>query len=166
MNPTHPRLLAAIRDACPDKEHSQYRHGFSKSRIYGIWNGMLTRCYNPKSKSYWRYGKKGIKVCKSWRDDFMNFFKDMGDGYFDGATIDRIDNSKGYCAENCRWLTASEQSRNRRVVKLYEFGGKILPSEECDKIMGFAKGTIRARIKKYKWSVERALTEPKRGCRT
>jgi len=34
-----------------------------------------------------------------------------------GFTLERIDNSKGYSKENCKWATPSEQQRNRRQLK-------------------------------------------------
>ena len=38
----------------------------------------------------------------------------MGKGYSDGLTLDRIDNSLGYCKGNCRWIKPSEQNLNMR----------------------------------------------------
>ncbi len=42
----------------------------------------------------------------------QGFFEDMG--YFDNTVeIDRIDNNKGYCKNNCRLVTPSVNSANR-----------------------------------------------------
>lgn len=38
----------------------------------------------------------------------------------EGATLDRIDNERGYEPTNCRWATYTEQIRNRGVTKLDE----------------------------------------------
>ena len=87
------------------------KHGQSGTKLYLIWQLMRARSYNPKAISYKWYGAKGIKVCKEWLDDFMNFYNwAMSNGYKEGLTIDRIDNDGDYCPTNCQWLTISENS--------------------------------------------------------
>lgn len=83
---------------------------------YSSWHNMKQRCNNPNDKDYIRYGKRGITVCERW-NSFDNFLEDMGERP-KGTTLDRIDNSKGYYPENCRWATKKEQTHNSRVVKL------------------------------------------------
>jgi hypothetical protein len=41
----------------------------------------------------------------------------MGESYFDGCEIDRIDVNGNYCKENCRWTTHSVNNHNRRKRK-------------------------------------------------
>lgn len=143
------------------KEHPQYRHGMNSTRPYKIWCGMKRRCYNKNELTYLRYGAVGIKMSKDWLD-FVNFWNDMKDTYFDTAQIDRIDNSKGYCKENCRWVTIKEQQNNKHSVKHYEYKGKKMCLPDWDKELGFKKGTIRARIKTFGWNIEKALSAPKK----
>lgn len=84
-------------------------------RLYSIWEGMKNRCYIKSSSSYYLYGGKGIKVCDEWQN-FNNFYEwAINNGYEeiegeikDKLSIDRIDSSKDYCPENCRWITLSE----------------------------------------------------------
>ena len=42
-------------------------HGLSKTRVYGIWERMLSRCSNSEDKNYCNYGARGIKVCDEWQ---------------------------------------------------------------------------------------------------
>lgn len=79
---------------------------------------MKTRCYNPNAQNYKDYGGRGITICSEWFHDFAAF-RDwaMSHGYQDDLTIDRIDNSKGYGPDNCRWATMKEQRANQRPCR-------------------------------------------------
>lgn len=84
------------------------RHGASPTYI--TWSNMIQRCKNGNDPSY-----LDIKVCDEW-EDFEAFVKDMGERP-PGKTLDRIDGSRDYYKDNCRWATRSEQSRNTRKRK-------------------------------------------------
>lgn len=82
------------------------------TRLYKIWQHMIDRCHNPKSKDYRRYGARGIHVFDDWRE--FSRFKDwaMASGYRDGLEVDRIRGHLGYGPENCRWATRHQQMSN------------------------------------------------------
>ena len=107
-----------------DVKANQHRtHGKRNTRLYHVWSNMKYRCYNPNDKRYDRYGGRGITVCDEWRNDFQVFFDwAMANGYDENApkgqcTIDRIDNSKGYSPDNCRWTDITTQNNNRSFQK-------------------------------------------------
>lgn len=81
---------------------------------YNIWDSMIQRCYNPNHNSYSNYGGRGIIVCESWRNSFINFVQDMGEKP-KGLWLERIDNNSMYCKENCKWDTPSNQIYNQRI---------------------------------------------------
>lgn len=97
-----------------------YRHGMAHTKLNHVWNSIKQRCFNQNNKAYKHYGGRGITVCDEWRDNFQAFYDwAMANGYQEGLSIDRIDNNKGYSPENCRWVTMSEQNKNKRAKNGY-----------------------------------------------
>jgi hypothetical protein len=134
-------------------------HGMCYTPLNGIWREIRKRCLNKNYKRYADWGGRGITVCKQW-DVFMNFHEDMKDGYKKGLQIDRIDNNKGYSKENCRWVTRTENGRNKRNNVLLTFAGKTACVAEWEQMYNLPKDIIRKRIKRG-WDTERAITTPK-----
>lgn len=83
------------------------------TKTYVTWMNMKQRCINSKHPEYHNYGARDIKVCESWLKSFENFLEDMGEQP-KGLSIDRIDNTKGYSKQNCRWTTQKHQCSNTR----------------------------------------------------
>jgi hypothetical protein len=77
-----------------------------------------------------------------------------------GLSLDRIDNSRGYSKDNCRWATPTEQNNNKRSNILLSFEGKTQSLSAWAKELGFNPEVIRKRIRVRGWSVEKALTTP------
>lgn len=124
------------------KHHS---HKKSREKIYKVWQNMKKRCQNPKSKSYGRYGGRGIKVCDEWLDanNFLEWA--FSHGYEEGLQIDRIDNDGNYCPENCRWTTPKVQARNRRSNIIVEVDGKEMCLLDASKVLGINYHTLSTR---------------------
>lgn len=116
-------------------------HGMTNSFEFRAWTAMRKRCEYTKHPAYYRYGGQGIKVCTRWKI-FENFLADMGKCPFVKGSIERKDNSKGYCPSNCCWLQKSEQSKNRSNVPRYD--GMTLP--ELAKKHGVKYSTLRRRV--------------------
>ena len=75
---------------------------------------MKTRCNNPNSSNYARYGARGIKVCDEWSNSAAKFADwAYANGYSDELSIDRIDNDGDYEPSNCRWVTPHQQNLNK-----------------------------------------------------
>lgn len=106
---------------CLEAEGNNYTHRMSNTRIYKIWKGIKTRCYNPNANTYSYYGGRGIKMCDEWLNDFMAFYEwAINNGYTDELSIDRIDPDGDYSPYNCRWITMQEQQRNKsNTIHIY-----------------------------------------------
>lgn len=133
----------------------QITHKMSYSKVYRTWVAMLSRCRNPNDNNYIHYGGRGITVCEKW-NKFENFFSDMGDLPFYEAQLDRINNESGYSPENCRWVTASQNCRNKRNnTRIQTHLGKEVQKELLEKI-GWTKDQFRWFLKRYgiSWILE------------
>lgn len=120
---------------------------------------MRTRCTNKNQKSFADYGAKGITVCPEW-DDFWKFVEDMGIPPRKGDTVDRIDNSVGYCKSNCRWASRAEQARNTTKNVYVTVGDLTMTVGEWERHNGVRPYTYYQRIGKLGWDPVRAVTEP------
>lgn len=116
---------------------------------------MKSRCNNPnyRNSQYWR--GNGITYPIAW-EKFTVFLKDMGERP-DNTTLDRIDNTKPYSKENCRWATRQEQMNNVSNNHHLSYLGKTKTLTEWARITGIKQTTIRLRLKRG-WSIEKALT--------
>lgn len=115
------------RDRTIEMGHANAKHGEShghRTRLYTIWCGMRQRCNNPHHHAASLYGGKGVRVCEEWQD--YSKFKEWAEanGYADNLCIDRINSNGNYEPQNCRWITASENTARanknhttRRVIR-------------------------------------------------
>lgn len=125
------------------------------SKTYSTWYSMLQRCRNINSTKYSQYGAKGITVCGSW-SEFENFLKDMGNRP-EGKTIDRIDNSKGYYKENCRWATPAEQAQNTSQTRFVTYLGETHCLSEWARKLKLNVSCLYYRLKNN-WPIEKVLS--------
>lgn len=114
-------------------------------RLCTVWSTMLHRCEDPKREKYPSYGGRGIKVCDEWHD--VDAFVDWAEssGYSEGLQLDRIDNDGPYSPENCRWVTAKENARNRRDSKRLTLLGMTKTVAEWCEVVPISRFTL------YSW---------------
>lgn len=117
---------------------------------YKSWAEMKYRCGNPKRPDY-----LNRTYCPDWTG-FIQFFKDMGERP-KGMSLDRVDNSKGYFKDNCRWATRIQQNNNRGNARLFEFNGCKTTLRKWSEITGIKRSTLAQRIYVYKGSITKTL---------
>jgi DNA-directed RNA polymerase subunit RPC12/RpoP len=139
--------------------HGQTRNKH-KPKWFLSWDAMMQRCYNPQHKAYADYGGRGVEVIERWHIA-ENFYEDMGDRPAT-LSLDRIDNSKGYAPDNCRWATRKEQQNNTRRNHRLTHNGESLTITEWSSRTGLKPGTIRGRLSRG-WDIPTTLTTPTKG---
>ena len=156
------KSCGCLRDETRGK--SSITHNKTNTSTYHIWSTIKDRCNNKNSKGWIRYGGRGISMCDRWSNSFENFLLDMGERP-EGLQIDRIDNNGNYELNNCRWVTISQNSRNRRSNVNLTYKGETHTLVEWSEIMGVTENTLANRRKKG-WDIERLLTKPQRKVAT
>jgi hypothetical protein len=128
------------------------------TREYRIWSNMMGRCHSPTNAAYDRYGGRGIVVCDQWHR-FENFIADMGPCP-PGLTLERENNDGNYEPSNCHWATRLEQGNNKRNNVRHTAFGKTQTLPQWAREVGLKLSTLGMRVYRYRWPIERALTEP------
>ena len=118
----------------------------TQQRAYYSWRNMRRRCTNPSDDAYPNYGGRGITVCERW-ESYDAFFEDMGNPA-PGLSLDRIDNSKGYSPENCRWATVREQLNNQRRNVVIEHSGIKMTIGQWAAHLGLQYDTLYKRLER------------------
>lgn len=157
---------------CKRKESAAKGHksdkrmvGMRKHPLYDKHRAMVARCHNSNNPRYYDYGGRGIRVCRRWRDSFLEFYDwTLANGWKPGLEIDRKDNNKGYTPVNCRYVTRKVNLNNTRSNKVVNIKGESINLSQAIKKYSFVNvETVRRRVKAG-WSVEEAmLTPPKTG---
>ena len=138
---------------------NSFKHGGCKTPTYVSWCAMKARCrYN--GQKYWH--DKGVTFCSEWLV-YKNFLNDMGEKPSEENgirySLDRIDTTKNYCKDNCRWATRYEQANNtsRNISIIFKGESHTLP--EWSRLLGIKRSTLAQRIYVYGWSVDKSLSK-------
>ena len=137
-------------------------HGLSKTRLYRIWCGMKSRCYNSNDTTYKNYGGREIEICDEWlgENGFITFYNwAMQNGYADNLTIERNNHEGNYEPDNCRWIPIEDQAKNTRRIRLVRIGNDVKSLSEWCRVLNVSMSTVYKRLNKG-WSAEKALTHP------
>ena len=142
-------LLSGVTQSCGCRHREIVTsHGYSKSnRTYNSWVSMKVRCYNPKAKHFSYYGGSGVTVCQRWLESFENFIADMGHRPL-GKTLDRINGSKLYSKETCKWSTTREQQENRSITLYTQYGGSKVTLKRASELSGISYITLKSRYRR------------------
>jgi hypothetical protein len=103
-------------------EYDELFHGYSKTKIYSVWEAIKQRCLNPNDRGYKNYGGRGIRICDEWLNSMPFILWAINNGYRDGLQIDRINNNGDYEPSNCRWVDATVNNSNQRKNLLNSSG--------------------------------------------
>ncbi|MFD1104587.1 helix-turn-helix domain-containing protein [Sphingobium olei] len=155
-------LLRGLTRSCGAQKHRApnvihgHAHAKAQTGEYKSWAAIIQRCTNPNNPGYAAYGGAGIDVCERWRS-FSNFLEDMGPKPTKFHSIDRLDNSRGYHPDNCRWATKREQVLNRAYTKLSDALAIMVRESKRShgalaKELGVSKSTIAAIRSGRNWS--------------
>lgn len=135
-------------------------------REYKSWGQMKQRTGNPNNPRYKDYGGRGIKVCDRWlgEDGFENFLEDMGPipDLNLPYSIERADNDKGYCPDNCYWGLPIDQNNNTRRNTFITYKGRKQTLSQWARELKRDPRNFSDRKHKLGWNDERIISTPVR----
>ena len=117
-------------------------HHLKGTPEYNAWVNMRQRCNNSHRHDAHYY--RNITHCAEWNDP-MRFIADMGKRPSMNHQLDRIDNTKGYSKDNCRWVDKTTQMQNTRIAKWWFVDGVKYDSlSEASRAVGVTISRIKA----------------------
>ncbi len=122
-------------------------HGLKNKnrRLYRIWHEIISRCFYPGDTVFHHYGGAGLDMAEEWKSYPAFYEWALSNGYRDDLSIDRIDNSKGYYPDNCRWETDKVQAINSKNSVLVTVKGTTMCLADWARAAGVNRRTV------YKW---------------
>lgn len=129
------------------------------TRFYAIFNNIKYRT-GHRNDPY--YKVRGIKCL--W-GSFEEFKTDMYADYLahvavfgeNRTQIDRIDTNGHYSKENCRWVTPTLNSSNRRNNVIVYFQGNKMTLKQAAEVAGMDYKLVHNRLYKLHWPFDKAI---------
>lgn len=115
------------------------------------------RCNNPNNPKYHRYGGRGIEFRFT---SYPEFLAEVGRKPTPKHSLNRIDNDGHYEKGNVEWATNTEQQANTSRTRLITINGVTHCVSEWNRIKGFGKNTILARLERN-WCESCAVNLPR-----
>lgn len=137
----------------PARKHPE---GESKTPEIMAWRAMIQRCTNQKHPYYAHYGGRGISVCDEWMNSYKRFLDDMGRRPDKTFSLERRNNSLGYCKENCFWATSIQQNNNTRQNRFYSIDGVTMTVAQWARKFFVPDGLVRSRLTGG-WTISQSL---------
>ena len=127
-----------------------FKNSWTNERLKRIFDKMKQRCYKKSDKDYRWYGAKGITVCDEWLNNTKLFEEwAFNNGYENHLTIDRLDENKNYCPDNCVWVTKEDNSKYKSTTSLIDVDGIIHTGRDWAKTLGLGVNMINRYINTY-----------------
>lgn len=130
------------------------KHGLWDHPLYNLFMKMKERCENKKNHAYHNYGGRGIRCTFEGPQQFIQW--SLLNGYKKGLSIDRINNNGHYSVDNCRWVSAKTQCRNKRTNRMLRYNNEVKCVAEWAGVLGINVSTLYTRLRKG-WSTKKAL---------
>jgi len=135
-------------------------HGMSNTKLYTMWQNMKERCCKPNRKDSKHYYDKGITVCDEWLNSAKAFIDwALSNGYQEGLSIDRIENDKNYCPDNCRFIPLARQKSNTSQNHFITINGETNTVADWARFYQISAKVIRRRLQ-LGWSPQDAVLRP------
>lgn len=80
--------------------------GLCRTRAYKAWSAIVHGLVSPASKRF----DPGIELHPPWRD-FKQFLADVGQPTSQDLVFARLDKTRGFTPDNCRWISRSAAAR-------------------------------------------------------
>lgn len=148
-----------------------FKHGAAprgtKPPEYTALRNMLSRCYNPLSPHFDRYGGRGIAVCDRWRfgenslTGFECFFADIGPKPDKSYSVDRFPDPDGnYEPGNVRWATQTQQVRNSTNATKIQLDGHSMSISDAAETVNVPYRLLQGRLRRG-WDVDKSISVEK-----